>query len=124
LQPPEWSPPKGYVNGLKAGDTLYLGGMIGSRPDGSVPDGFVEQARQALENMVAVVAQGGGTREQIVRMTWYVTDMDAYLGAQKELGQAYRSVMGKHYPAMTLVEVRRLVVPGTVLEIEATAVLS
>jgi enamine deaminase RidA (YjgF/YER057c/UK114 family) len=83
----------------------------------------VAQARQALANIVTVVAEGGGMPEHIVRLTWYVRDMDAYLSTRKELGDAYRAVMGKHFPTMALLEVNRLVEPEALVEIEATAVL-
>ena len=124
LQPPGWPKPQGYANGIRArGDMVFVGGMVGWDAGGRFPDGFVAQARQALENIVAVLAQGGAGPEHVVRMTWYVVDMDEYLGARSELGRAYRDVMGKNFPAMALVEVRRLVEPAARLEIEATAVL-
>jgi enamine deaminase RidA (YjgF/YER057c/UK114 family) len=124
LQPPGWPKPQGYANGIKArGEMVFVGGMIGWDTSGSFPDGFVAQTRQALENIVAVLAQGGAGPEHVVRMTWYVRDMDEYLAARKELGRAYRDVMGMNFPAMALVEVRRLVEPAARLEIEATAVL-
>jgi len=124
LQPPGWPKPQGYANGIKArGEMVFVGGMVGWDAAGRFPDGFVAQARQALENIVAVLTQGGAGPEHVVRMTWYVLDMDEYLGARKELGRAYRDVMGMNFPAMALVEVRRLVEPAARLEIEATAVL-
>lgn len=124
LQPPDWPKPKGYANGIKArGEMIFVGGMVGWDAGGRFPQGFVAQARQALENIVAVLAQGGAGPEHVVRLTWYVTDMDEYLAARHELGPAYRDVMGTRFPAMALVEVRRLVEPEARLEIEATAVL-
>src|SRR5215831_11468573 len=124
LQPPGWPKPQGYANGIRArGDMVFVGGMVGWDASGRFPDGFVAQARQALENIVAVLAQGGAGPEHVVRMTWYVLDMDEYLASRKELGRAYRDVMGKNFPAMALVEVRRLVEPAARLEIEATAVV-
>jgi enamine deaminase RidA (YjgF/YER057c/UK114 family) len=124
LQPPGWPKPQGYANGIRArGDMVFVGGMVGWDASGRFPDGFVSQARQALENIVAVLAQGGAGPEHVVRLTWYVVDMDEYLVARSELGRAYRDVMGKNFPAMALVEVRRLVEPAARLEIEATAVL-
>jgi len=124
LQPAGWPQPKGYANGIKAhGETIFVGGMVGSEASGRFPQGFVAQARQALMNIVTVLAEGGAGPEHIVRLTWYVLDMDEYLGARKELGPAYREVMGTHFPAMTLVEVRRLVEGEARLEIEATAVV-
>jgi enamine deaminase RidA (YjgF/YER057c/UK114 family) len=124
LQPPGWPKPQGYANGIKArGEMVFVGGMVGWDTSGRFPDGFVAQCRQALANIVAVLAQGGAGPEHVVRMTWYVLDMDEYLGARKELGRAYRDVMGTNFPAMALVEVRRLVEPAARLEIEATAVV-
>ena len=125
LQPPGWPKPQGYANGIRArGDMVFVGGMVGWDASGRFPQGFVAQARQALSNIVAVLAEGGAGPEHVVRMTWYVLDMDEYLGARKELGRAYRDVMGSNFPAMALVEVRRLVEPAARLEIEATAVVA
>jgi enamine deaminase RidA (YjgF/YER057c/UK114 family) len=124
LQPPGWPKPKGYANGIKArGDFVFVGGMVGWDANEKFPEGFVAQTRQALENIAAVLAEGGAKPEHITRMTWYVRDMDEYLAARKELGPVYRDVMGDNFPAMALVEVRRLVEPGARLEIEATAVV-
>ena len=124
LQPAGWPQPKGYANGMLArGEMVFVGGMVGWDASGRFAQGFVAQARQALENVVAVLTQGGAGPEHVVRMTWYVLDMDEYLAARKELGRAYRDVMGMNFPAMALVEVRRLVEPDARLEIEATAVL-
>lgn len=124
LQPPGWPKPQGYANGIRArGDMVFVGGMIGWDASGRFPQGFVAQSRQALANIVAVLAEGGAGPEHVVRMTWYVLDMDEYLAARRELGRAYRDVMGANFPAMALVEVRRLVEPEARLEIEATAVV-
>ena len=124
LQPPGWRKPKGYSNGIKArGEFVFVGGMVGWDENEKFPDGFVAQARQALKNIAAVLAEGGAKPEHITRMTWYVRDMDEYLAARKELAGPYREVMGAHFPAMALVEVRRLVEPQARLEIEATAVM-
>ena len=124
LQPPGWPKPQGYANGIKArGETVFVGGMVGWDANERFPDGFVAQTRQALENIVAVLREAGAGPEHVVRMTWYVRDMDEYLAARKELGPAYREVMGTNFPAMALVEVRRLVEPAARLEIEATAVV-
>ena len=124
LQPSGWPKPQGYANGIKArGQMVFVGGMVGWDASGHFPDGFVAQTRQALENIVAVLAEGGAGPEHVVRMTWYVLDMDEYLASRKELGRAYRDVMGTNFPAMALVEVRRLVEPAARLEIEATAVV-
>jgi len=124
LQPPDWPRPRGYANGIKArGEMVYVGGMVGWDARENFPSGFVAQTRQALENVAAVLREGGALPEHIVRMTWYVRDMDQYLAAREQLGEAYRAVMGDHFPAMALVEVNRLVEPEALLEIEATAVV-
>jgi enamine deaminase RidA (YjgF/YER057c/UK114 family) len=124
LQPAGWPRPKGYANGIKArGETIFVGGMVGWDAEGRFASGLVAQVRQALDNIVAVLAEGGGAPEHVVRMTWYVRDMDEYLAAGKELGKVYRAAMGDHFPAMSLVEVSRLVEPQALVEIEATAVL-
>jgi enamine deaminase RidA (YjgF/YER057c/UK114 family) len=124
LQPPGWRKPKGYSNGIKArGEFVFVGGMVGWDENETFPDGFVAQTRQALKNIAAVLAEGGARPEHVTRMTWYVRDMDEYLAARKELAVPYREVMGSHFPAMALVEVRRLVEPQARLEIEATAVV-
>ncbi len=124
LQPQGWPEPKGYANGIKAhGEFVFVGGMVGWDANEKFPDGFVTQARQALQNIAAVLAEGSARPQHITRMTWYVLDMDEYLAARKQLGPVYREVMGEHFPAMALVEVRRLVEPQARLEIEATAVV-
>ena len=124
LQPPGWPQPKGYANGIKArGELLFIGGLVGSDKHGRFPADFVGQARQLFENIVAVLAEGGASPRHIVRMTWYVRDMDEYLAARPALGEAYRRVLGDHYPAMALVAVTRLVEPEARLEIETTAVV-
>ncbi len=124
LLPAGWPRPKGYANGIKArGDAVYIGGMVGWDVHGRFPPGFVAQAHQALTNIAAVLAEGGGAPGHIVRMTWYVVDMDEYFAERAALGSVYRTVMGEHYPAMALVEVRRLVESEARLEIEATAVI-
>jgi enamine deaminase RidA (YjgF/YER057c/UK114 family) len=124
LQPPGWPTPKGYANGIKArGEMVFVGGMVGWDEDERFPDGFAAQTRQALVNILAVLKEAGAGPEHIVRMTWYVRDMDEYLAARPELAKVYRETMGRHFPAMALVEVRRLVEPAARLEIEATAVV-
>jgi enamine deaminase RidA (YjgF/YER057c/UK114 family) len=124
LQPPGWPRPKGFANGIRArGEAIFVGGMVGWDAKGHFPSDFIAQVRLALTNIVAVLAEGGAEPHHIVRMTWYVRDMDEYLAARAELGPAYQAVMGHHYPAMALVEVRRLVEPDARVEIEATAVL-
>jgi enamine deaminase RidA (YjgF/YER057c/UK114 family) len=125
LQPAGWPAPKGYANGIKArGEFVFVGGMVGWDANEKFPKGFVPQARQALQNIAAVLAEGGAGPEHVVRLTWYVLDMDEYLACRRELGAAYREVMGDNYPAMALVQVGRLFEPEARLEIEATAVVS
>ena len=124
LQPAGWPQPKGFANGIKArGDLLFLGGMVGSDEHGRFAADFVGQTRQLLANIMTVLAEGGASAHHIVRMTWYVRDMDEYLKARPALREVYRQVMGNHYPAVALVAVTRLVEPQARLEIEATAVV-
>jgi enamine deaminase RidA (YjgF/YER057c/UK114 family) len=124
LQPPGWPQPKGYANGIKArGEFVFVGGMVGCDEKTKFPKGFVAQATQALKNIVAVLAEGGGRPDHLVRLTWYVLDMDEYAACRRELGAAYRAVLGDTYPAMALVQVGRLFEAEARLEIEATAVL-
>ena len=125
LQPPGWAEPKGYANGVAArGAFVAIGGQIGwNAAQTFETDDFAAQARQALANVVAVLAEAGGRPEHIVRMTWYVVDRDEYVASLRELGRAYREVIGRHYPAMTAVEVSRLVEPRAKVEIEATAIV-
>jgi enamine deaminase RidA (YjgF/YER057c/UK114 family) len=124
LQPPGWPRPKGFANGMLArGEMVFVGGMIGQHSDGRFAEGFVAQMKVALENIAAVLAEAGATPQHIVRLTWYVVDMKEYLADLDALGAAYREVMGRHFPAMAVVEVTRLVEPLARLEIEATAVL-
>jgi enamine deaminase RidA (YjgF/YER057c/UK114 family) len=124
LQPSGWPAPKGYANGIKArGDVIFVGGLVGwDEQERFAPD-FVGQTRQILRNIVAVLAEGGASPRHVVRMTWYVRDMDEYLGARPALRDVYREEMGDHYPAMALVAVTRLVEPEARLEIETTAVV-
>jgi enamine deaminase RidA (YjgF/YER057c/UK114 family) len=124
LQPPDWPQPKGYSNGIKArGEMVFVGGMVGWDKDGRFAQGFVAQTKQALANIAAVLSEGGASPMHIVRMTWYVRDMAEYSASSRALGEAYRAVMGKHFPAMSVVEVSRLAEPEARVEIEATAVL-
>jgi len=124
LQPPGWPAPKGYANGIKArGEFVFVGGMVGWDASEKFPEGFVAQGRQALENIVAVLKEGGAGPEHVVRLTWYVLDMDEYMNCRRDLGKAYREVMGDNFPAMALVQVGRLFEPEARLEIEATAVV-
>ncbi len=124
LQPAGWPAPKGYANGIKArGEMVFVGGMVGWDEHERFPAGFVAQTRQALVNILAVLTEAGAGPQHVVRMTWYVRDMDEYLAARPQLAKVYRETMGRHFPAMALVEVRRLVEPDARLEIEATAVV-
>ncbi|HEX2134992.1 MAG TPA: RidA family protein [Microvirga sp.] len=124
LQPAGWPLPKGYANGMIAeGRVLVTGGVVGWNEQGVFPDGFVAQARQTLQNIKAILKEGGAEPHHLVRLTWYVVDIDEYLASLRDLGHAYREVLGTHYPAMALVQVVRLVEREARLEIEATAVL-
>lgn len=126
LQPPGWARPRGYANGIavRAGTTVYIAGQVGWTGEGRwQARDFAGQFRQALANVLEVLAQAGGRPEHIVRMNWYVLDRAEYLASLKELGAAWRERMGRHYPAMTVVEVSGLLEPEARLEIEATAVI-
>lgn len=125
LQPEGWPRPRGYANGVSAsGRTIFVAGQVGwDAQQRIVEGGMVAQARQALENIVTILALDGAHAGHVVRLTWYVTDREAYLTAGLALGVAYRQVMGKHFPAMSAVEVKSLMEPGAVVEIEATAVV-
>lgn len=124
IEPEGWPKPRGYSNGmLGEGRVLLVGGMVGWDAEQRFPDNFVAQCRQALENIMAVLRQAGGGPEHIGRLTWYVTDMSEYRASLAELGPAYRDVMGRHFPAMALVQVAALVEPEARVEIEATAIL-
>jgi enamine deaminase RidA (YjgF/YER057c/UK114 family) len=124
LQPSGWPAPKGYANGMAAdGRLVVTGGVIGWDIAGDLPESFVAQVRQALSNISAILAEGGAKPEHLIRLTWYVVDMEEYLSNLKALGQVYRDVFGAHYPAMALVQVVRLVEKKARVEIEATAVV-
>lgn len=124
LQPNGWPAPKGYANGMTAeGRLVVTGGVIGWDVQGHLPPDFVAQVRQTLRNIAAILAEGGAKPEHLVRLTWYVVDMDEYLASLKALGQIYREIFGAHYPAMALVQVVRLVEKAAKVEIEATAVV-
>ncbi|MDW5442501.1 RidA family protein [Polaromonas sp. SM01] len=125
LQPAEWTAPKGYANGVMArGAMIFVGGQIGWNAQQQFEsDDFIVQTRQALQNILAVLQAGGAGPEHMVRMTWYVVDRVEYIARLKELGAAYREVMGKNFPAMTCVEVSALVEERARIEIEVTAVL-
>jgi enamine deaminase RidA (YjgF/YER057c/UK114 family) len=124
LQPAGWPEPRGYANGVSAsGRMVFTGGLIGWDANGNFPGSFTDQVRQALQNTVAVLQAGGAGPEHIVRMTWYVTDIEAYLASLKDLGGVYREILGRAYPPMALVQVVRLVEPAAKVEIETTAVV-
>jgi enamine deaminase RidA (YjgF/YER057c/UK114 family) len=125
LQPEGWLAPRGYANGIEAsGRQIYVGGQIGWNGQCQFEtDDLVAQIRQALSNCVAVVAAGGGLPEHIVRMTWYLKDKKEYVTRLKEIGSAYREVMGRHYPAMSAVQISDLIEDEAKVEIEVTAVV-
>jgi enamine deaminase RidA (YjgF/YER057c/UK114 family) len=125
LQPPGWPRPRGYANGIEAsGRLVFTAGQIGWDETGSLaaPD-LAGQVRQTLANVVAVLAEAGAGPEHVVRLTWYVTSREEYLGGLQEIGAAYRDVMGRHFPAMAVVVVAGLVEAEAKVEIEATAVV-
>ncbi len=129
IQPDGWRPPRGYSNGVKVSahaDLVFVAGQIGWRPDTGelAGEGLVAQFEQALANCVRVVVAAGGGAQDIVRMTVFCTSRREYLGCQAELSSAWRRVMGRHYPAMSLLEVAALVEAGAVVEVEATAAVS
>lgn len=125
IQPDGWKPAKGYANGMVAeGRVLFVGGQIGWTADQVFEShDFIGQMKQALANIAAVVRKAGGEVTDITRLTWFVTDKKEYMARQKEIGAAYREVMGYHFPAMTMVVVSALVEDEAQIEIEATAVL-
>jgi len=126
LQPPSWARPRGFSNGIAVtgGTTVYIAGQVGYTGQGEWREkGFAGQFRQALENILAVLAEAGGRPEHLVRLTWYVLDKQEYLAALKEVGAAYRELIGRHYPVMAVLQVSGLVEDAARLEIEATAVI-
>jgi len=124
LLPAGWPAPKGYANGIKArGELVFVAGQIGWDTHGRFAPGFIAQVRKALQNVVAVLATAGAGPEHVVRLTWYVIDMAEYRASLTALGTAYRDVMGRNFPTMTLVEVKSLAEPEALVEIEATAVV-
>ena len=125
LQPPGWTKPLGYANGIAArGTTIFVGGQIGwNGRQQFESDDFVTQAKAALRNVLAVLAEAGAGPQHITRMTWYVTDKREYVASYRALGAAYREVVGRHFPAMTAVQVAALIEDRAKVEIEATAVV-
>ena len=124
LQPPGWPRPRGYANGIAAeGKLVFVAGQIGWDEEQRFEVDLAGQVRRTLANVLAVLAEAGGAPEHIVRMTWYVTDREAYLRELAPIGAAYRQLMGRHFPAMAVVVVAGLVEAEAKVEIEATAVL-
>ncbi len=125
LQPPGWTPPKGYANGIAARGTLvFVGGQIGWNAQQQFEtDDFIAQTAQTLRNVAAVLREAGATPQHMVRMTWYIVDRVEYHARLAELGAVYREVMGRNFPAMTCVEVAALMEQRARIEIEVTAVV-
>lgn len=125
LQPPGWKKPKGYANGIVAkGRMVFVAGQVGWNAEEKFETSdFAGQARQALTNIVAILAEAGAGPEHICRMTWYVGDRHEYNASLKELGEAYREIIGRNFPVMTAIQVAGFVEKGAKLEIEVTAVL-
>jgi enamine deaminase RidA (YjgF/YER057c/UK114 family) len=124
LQPPSWPRPSGYANGIAAtGETIFLAGQIGWDAERRFAEGLADQVRQALTNIVTLLAETGAGPQHIVRLTWYVTDLNAYRTSLREIGAAYRAVMGRHFPTMSVIGVAELVERQALVEIEATAVV-
>jgi enamine deaminase RidA (YjgF/YER057c/UK114 family) len=125
LQPKGWKRPKGYSNGVLAdGRMIFVAGQVGwNENEEFVATTFAGQAEQALKNIVAILAEGGAGPQHIVRMTWFVTDTEEYLAAQAQVGEAYRRIVGMHFPAMSVIGIKSLYEAGAKLEIEATAMV-
>lgn len=129
LQPPPWAKPKGYANGMLCEITpgsrvIFVGGQIGWNAEQQFEtDDFAGQVRQALENIAAILAEGGARPEHIVRMTWYVKNKTEYVASYRAIGEHYRAVIGRHFPAMTAIEVADLIEDRAKVEIEVTAVV-
>lgn len=125
LQPPGWVRPKGYANGVAVkGSPIFLSGIVGWNQQGEFDaTDFPGQVRQALKNIVEILAQASAKPDHIARMTWYVVDKNEYLRATKQIGEVYREIIGRHYPAMTVVEVSGLIESGARVEIEVTAMV-
>jgi enamine deaminase RidA (YjgF/YER057c/UK114 family) len=124
LQPSTWPQPRGYANGIATtGETIFLAGQIGWDAEGRFAQGLADQVRQALVNIVTLLAEAGAGPQHIVRLTWYVTDLNAYRTSLKQVGEAYRAAMGRHFPTMSVIGVSELVESRALVEIEATAVV-
>jgi enamine deaminase RidA (YjgF/YER057c/UK114 family) len=124
LQPASWARPRGYANGIvAAGEIIALAGQIGWDAGGKFAEGLAAQVGQALTNIVTLLSEAGARPQHLVRLTWYVTDLRAYRENQVSIGEAYRRVIGRHFPAMSVIGVSQLVEQAALVEIEATAVL-
>lgn len=124
LQPADWPRPKGYANGMVAeGRQVFVAGQVGWDDRHQFPDTLAEQVRQALRNIVTVLKEADARPEHIVRLTWYVTSRDEYLTELSQIGEAYREIMGRHFPTMAVVQVVALMEAQAKVEIEATAVV-
>jgi enamine deaminase RidA (YjgF/YER057c/UK114 family) len=124
LQPPSWPRPSGYANGIAAtGETIFLAGQIGWDAERRFAAGLPDQVRQALTNIATLLGETGAGPQHIVRLTWYITDLKAYRASLRQIGAAYRAVMGRHFPTMSVIGVSELVEPEALVEIEATAVV-
>ena len=123
IQPDGWAPAKGYANGvLTRGKTLYIGGQIGWNSEKVfVSKDFIGQMEQVLNNIKKIVETAGGKVENITRLTWFLIDKNDYLSNQRNVGEAYRRVFGRHFPAMSVVVVKELIEDEALIEIEATA---
>lgn len=125
LQPPGWVRPRGYSNGISArGEMIFVAGQVGwNEKEVFSSDTFPGQAAQALRNITAILAEANAGPEHLVRLTWFIADKQEYLACLSQIGEAYREIIGKHYPAMSVIEVSGFIEEGAKLEIEATAVL-
>ncbi|MEJ8574831.1 RidA family protein [Microbaculum marinum] len=124
MLPEGWQRPKGYSNGMKArGEIVVTGGVVGWDQQERFADGFVAQVRQTLTNIREILTAGGAHPRHLIRLTWYVTDLDAYRNNLRDIGRVYRDAIGPYYPAMAVVQVVGLVEPKAMVEIEATAVV-
>ena len=125
IQPDGWAPAKGYANGVVAeGKMIFLGGQVGwNAKQEFESDDFIDQFRQTLVNIVTLLEEAQAGPQHLVRLTWFITDRDAYLGSQRELGRVYRDVIGRHFPPMSVVQVVKLVEERAKIEIEATAMV-
>ena len=125
LQPDDWAPARGYANGVVVeGKMIFLGGQVGwNAKQEFESDDFIDQFRQTLVNIVTLLEEAQAGPQHLVRLTWFITDRDAYLGSQRELGRVYRDVIGRHFPPMSVVQVVKLVEERAKIEIEATAMV-